>query len=174
MTLNFGLTKYGCQTTNQLYPYLATKKIHQQLPHEFSTSCTPWVYKNFWHMRPPTSMEWQKRPPLKLFAKKHHLWVAAPLARRHVARAAWASTGTNLTPVPFPARCRLDDVVSPCGPCRLGRCQHAYVAACHHRRWRHPWSLPSTLIPTQIGSFVLTGKVDFFSFSRASRNGADF
>jgi hypothetical protein len=35
--------------------------------------------------------------------------------------------------------------------------------------------IPMTaLIPTQIGSFVLAGEADFFSFSRASRNGADF
>jgi hypothetical protein len=73
-------------------------------------------------------MKCQKRPPLKIFAKKDPLRVAAPLARRHVARAAWASAGRPLPPLPNPAR------PSPLrrrlagGPCRLPWCRQDDVA----------------------------------------------
>jgi hypothetical protein len=59
--------------------------------------------RNFWHMRPPAPMKWQKGPPPKFFVKKHHLRMAAPLPRRHMARAAWASAGKALPPGPVPA-----------------------------------------------------------------------
>jgi hypothetical protein len=48
-------------------------------------------------------MKYQKGPPLKIFVKKDHLSVAARLARRHVARAAWADAGMGVPPQPTPA-----------------------------------------------------------------------
>jgi hypothetical protein len=51
--------------------------------------------------------------------------VAAPLARRHVARAAWANAGTTLPPLPNPARGR---GVWPGGPCRLPQFRQGDVA----------------------------------------------
>jgi hypothetical protein len=78
---------------------------------------------------------------LNKFVKKDHPSVAARLARRHVARAAWAKDGKDMPPQPTPARC-LPWPSSPSplesGPCRLSSRRHADVAACHHRRWRHP------------------------------------
>jgi hypothetical protein len=40
---------------------------------------------------------------MKKFVKKHHLGMAAPLPRRHVARATWANAATTLPPLPNPA-----------------------------------------------------------------------
>jgi hypothetical protein len=50
-------------------------------------------------------MNCQKRPLLNKFVKKDHPSVAARLARRHVARAAWAKDGKDMPPQPTPARC---------------------------------------------------------------------
>jgi hypothetical protein len=49
-------------------------------------------------MRPHARVKCQKRPPAKNFVKKDPLRVAAPLARRHVARAVRASAGRPLSP----------------------------------------------------------------------------
>jgi hypothetical protein len=51
--------------------------------------------------------EMSKRPPLKIFAKKDHLRMAARLPTRHVARAANAKAGTPLPPMPNPACCHV-------------------------------------------------------------------
>jgi hypothetical protein len=56
-------------------------------------------------------MKWQKRSPLKNIVKKNHPWVAARLASRHVARAAWANDGSDLLPQPTPAGGLADDAV---------------------------------------------------------------
>jgi hypothetical protein len=40
---------------------------------------------------------------VKFFAKKDHLWVAAPRGRRHVAPAATAKAGMGVPPPPKPA-----------------------------------------------------------------------
>jgi hypothetical protein len=51
-------------------------------------------------------MKWQKRSHVKNIVKKNHSWVAAHLARRHVARAAWAEARKRVPPLPTPA-CQL-------------------------------------------------------------------
>jgi hypothetical protein len=48
-------------------------------------------------------MKWQKRSSFKKIVKRDHLWVVARLARRHVARAAWANDGKGVPPTPNPA-----------------------------------------------------------------------
>jgi hypothetical protein len=44
-----------------------------------------------------------KKTTSEIFGKKDHLAVAARLARRHVARAAWADAGMGMPPQPTPA-----------------------------------------------------------------------
>jgi hypothetical protein len=51
-------------------------------------------------------MKWQKRPPLKIFAKKD------PTEWRHP-RAAWANAGKGLPPFPIPACCRCNVTGQP-------------------------------------------------------------
>jgi hypothetical protein len=51
--------------------------------------------------------------------------MAAPLPRRHVARAAWANTDTTLPPIPNPACCRAN---TRSGPCRQWEARHDHVA----------------------------------------------
>jgi hypothetical protein len=50
---------------------------------------------------------------VKFFAKKDHLWVAAPRGRRHVARAACAKAGMGVPPMPNPAWCWAGEPVGP-------------------------------------------------------------
>jgi hypothetical protein len=60
--------------------------------------------------------------------------VAARLARRHVARAAWANAGMWVPPSPSPARRLAGDGG---GACRLSRCRQGDVAhACRIWQWR--------------------------------------
>jgi hypothetical protein len=67
---------------------------------------------NFWRIRPPALVYCQKGPPRKLFVKKDPCWVAARLARRHVARAAWADAGMA------PAAIRGGGTLPPAAPYR--------------------------------------------------------
>jgi hypothetical protein len=55
-----------------------------------------------------------------------------------VARAAWASAGRPLPPLPLSARTSPFDAARPGGPCRHPRCWQGDVAPCRHHRCRHP------------------------------------
>jgi hypothetical protein len=68
-------------------------------------------------------MKWQKGPPLKNFVKKHHLRVAAPLPRQHVARAATTVAGR------WPASSRRRKALAQVGP--------AAISIAGKVRWHH-------------------------------------
>jgi hypothetical protein len=50
--------------------------------------------------------EMAKKTTCEKYCKKNHSWVAARLARRHVAHVAWAKAGKGVPPLPTPA-CQL-------------------------------------------------------------------
>jgi hypothetical protein len=81
---------------------------------------------------------------VKIFVKKDPLRVAARLARRHVARAAWADAGTRMPPPATPACGVYKENNMPPSTMAAGptACMHACVTnstrkiACRHLQWR--------------------------------------
>jgi hypothetical protein len=73
--------------------------------HDIATAlhAVPPLSREFLTHETTCASEMLERPPANFFFKKDPLRVAAPLARRHVARAAWASAGRPLPPLPLAA-----------------------------------------------------------------------
>jgi hypothetical protein len=84
-----------------------------------------------------TTCALSKRTISEIFCQKDHLAVAAPLARRHVARAAGASAGRPVPPMPTPACGVPRDAATGSGPCRLPHSRQGDVAPCRLTRRRH-------------------------------------